>query len=103
MSAWYVFSALGMYPVNPASGVYVLGSPMFDQAEIPLAGGKTFRLEALNNGPQHPYIQSATLNGRKLKRSFITHQEVLAGGTLVLAMGPQPNTRLWRQKSGRPK
>ncbi|MBK8654459.1 MAG: GH92 family glycosyl hydrolase [Haliscomenobacter sp.] len=103
MSAWYVFSALGMYPVNPASGVYVLGSPMFDQAEIPLAGGKTFRLEALNNGPQHPYIQSATLNGQKLKRSFITHQEVLAGGTLVLAMGPQPNTRLWRQKSGRPK
>ncbi|MBK8878683.1 MAG: GH92 family glycosyl hydrolase [Haliscomenobacter sp.] len=103
MSAWYVFSALGIYPVNPASGVYVLGSPMFDQAEIPLAGGKTFRLEALNNGLQHPYIQSATLNGRKLKQSFITHQEILAGGELVLKMGPQPNTRLWSRKSGRPK
>ncbi len=102
MSAWYVFSALGMYPVNPASGVYVLGSPMFDQAEIPLPGGKTFRMEALNNGPQHYYIQSATLNGRKLKRSFITHEEILAGGELVLRMGLQPNTRLWSNKSSRP-
>jgi len=95
MSAWYVWSAMGLYPVDPASGVYVLGSPILDAATITLdpkyAKGKAFSMVAHNNGPKNVYIQAATLNGQPLRRAWITHEELSAGGKLVLEMGPQPN------------
>ena len=102
MSAWYVLSALGFYPVNPASGVYVLGSPLVDRATIHLDAkyhkGRTFTIVAENNSPKNIYIQSATLNGKPLERSWFTHAELVAGGELVLKMGPEPN-KAWGQKA----
>lgn len=103
MSAWYVFSALGFYPVNPASGVYVLGSPTIDQADIAVPGGKFFSVRVKNNRSKHVYIQSARLNGKTLERSYLLHQEIMQGGTLELVMGPRPNLRLWTSTDARPK
>jgi predicted alpha-1,2-mannosidase len=98
MSAWYVFTALGFYPVNPASGVYVIGSPLVDKAVIKLDPnyypGRAFTLEAKNNSAENIYVQSATLNGQPLNRSWISHEEIVHGGKLVLVMGPTPN-RTW--------
>jgi len=98
MSAWYVFAALGFYPVDPTSGVYVIGSPLVDKATIQLDPkyhrGRTFTMIARNNSAENKYIQSATLNGHDLSRSWITHDEIVGGGKLVLTMGPTPN-RTW--------
>jgi predicted alpha-1,2-mannosidase len=95
MSAWYVFAVLGFYPVDPPTGVYVIGSPLVDRATIKLDSkfcrGKTFTVVAKNNSALNLYIQSATLDGRALTRSWITHQEITDGGKLVLRMGPTPN------------
>jgi predicted alpha-1,2-mannosidase len=106
MSAWYVWSALGMYPVDPTSGVYVLGSPTVRRAVIRLNGkqakGKTFSIIARNNSAENLYIQSATLNGKPLARSWIGHQEILAGGALVLEMGPRPNKSWGADAKDRP-
>lgn len=96
MAAWYVFSALGFYPVNPSSGVFVIGSPLVNRAVIHLADNKddsgTFTIIAEHNSPQHIYIQSATLNGKPLLKPWFTWQQLRAGGTLRLVMGPRPNT-----------
>ena len=94
ISAWYVWSAMGLYPVDPASGEYVIGSPALDKATIRLdskyATGKTFTIEARHNSPNNIYILSAALNGKPLTRNYITQEELTAGGELVLEMGPQP-------------
>ncbi|NCB08704.1 MAG: glycoside hydrolase family 92 protein, partial [Bacteroidia bacterium] len=103
MSAWYVLSSMGIYPVNPAAGAYVLGSPVFDKAEISLPEGKTFSIVAENNSAENMYIQSAELNGQFYTKSFITHKDILAGGTLKLVMGNQPNTALGAALEDRPK
>jgi predicted alpha-1,2-mannosidase len=97
MSSWYVFSALGFYPVNPASGVYVIGSPLFKSAEIQLPEGKTFTVKALKVSDQNIYIQSATLNGKAFKNNYLTHKELLAGGILEFQMGPNPSAQ-WGAK-----
>jgi predicted alpha-1,2-mannosidase len=102
MSAWYVLSALGFYPVNPADGVYVLGSPAFPEATIELEDGNLFTIRANNASPENPYIQSATLNGRSLTRSFIRHSEIMSGSTLELVMGPEPNREWAVGESARP-
>ena len=106
MSAWYVFSALGFYPVNPAQGLYVIGSPVVDKATIHLDknyyGGRTFTMTAQNNSPQNIYIQSATLNGKALNNSYITHNQILAGGTLNFVMGPKPNMSWGKSDATRP-
>jgi predicted alpha-1,2-mannosidase len=102
MSAWYVLSALGFYPVNPADGVYVLGSPVFPEATIELGGGDRFTVRANNASPENQYIQSATLNGRPLERSFIRHSEITGGGVLELVMGPEPNRDWGAGESARP-
>ena len=98
MSAWYVFSALGFYPADPCGGVYVLGSPLAEQATIELAPpyykGGQFTVIAKDNSPENMYIQSASLNGKPLTRTWITHDQIANGGTLVLQMGPTPN-RTW--------
>ncbi|WP_289054644.1 GH92 family glycosyl hydrolase [Carboxylicivirga marina] len=91
MSAWYVLSSMGFYPVNPADGNYILGSPLFDEAEITLANGKNFVISTQNNSPENIYIQSASLNGRVLERSWFNHQEMMKGGELKLVMGGSPN------------
>jgi len=91
MSAWYVFSALGFYPVNPASGEYVLGSPLFDQSILYLPGNQSFVVKALNNSPQNKYIQGIRLNGKKYTRSYITHADILRGGVMEIEMGDKPS------------
>ncbi|GAA5483213.1 hypothetical protein Hsar01_02442 [Haloferula sargassicola] len=85
-SAWYVFSALGMYPVNPASDEYVIGSPIFDKATVHLDNGKTFTVTADTNGPMRPYIQEASLNGEPLNRCFLRHGEITSGGEVRFRM-----------------
>lgn len=89
MSAWYIFSAMGFYPVNPANGVYQIGSPLLKQVTIHLDNGKTFTIEVTNAGKT--YIQSVTLNGRPYNRPFIKHSDILNGGTLSFLMGDEPN------------
>src|ERR1700744_3488726 len=95
MAAWYVFSALGFYPVNPGSGVYVIGSPVATKASLHLNSSKyhqrAFRVIAENNGPNNVYIQSATLNGKTYTHSWLTYEQIISGGTLRLVMGSQPN------------
>jgi len=105
-SAWFVFTALGFYPVDPADGVYVIGSPLADRATLTLdpayyKGGK-FTVVAKGNSPRNLYIQSATLNGRPYTRSWITHNQIVAGGTLELQMGPNPNTSWGATREDRP-
>ena len=106
MSAWYVFAAMGFYPVDPTSGIYVLGSPLLDRVTLRLnpkfAKGRAFTVIAKNNSGQNPYIQLATLNGRTLTRSWITHEEITAGGRLVLTMGPTPNKTFGSAPESRP-
>ncbi|MET7991092.1 GH92 family glycosyl hydrolase [Amycolatopsis sp. NPDC005232] len=91
MSAWYVLAAAGFYPVSPASGVYILGSPVFDRARFTTGHGRTFTVRAIGNSPSNVYITSATLNGKPLHRAWITHDEVIRGGELVLRMSATPN------------
>ncbi|UOQ69794.1 GH92 family glycosyl hydrolase (plasmid) [Hymenobacter volaticus] len=79
MSAWYILSAMGFYPVSPSSGAYVLGSPIVDKATIQVGKGKTFIVDVKNNGPQNPYIQSATLNGKAYSNSYLLHKDIVAG------------------------
>ncbi len=95
MSAWYVLSALGLHPVAPGSGVWILTSPIFAKASVRLASGRTFTVVAKGNSPENVYIQDATLNGRPLDRAWITTEEILSGATLSFAMGPQPAKKLF--------
>jgi putative alpha-1,2-mannosidase len=92
-SAWYVLSAMGFYPVNPASGEYVFGSPLADQSEITLADGKKFVIKAENLGRQNMYIQKATLNGAEYTRTYIKHSDILKGGELIFYMGDKPSEK----------
>ncbi len=91
MSSWYVFSAMGFYPVCPGSPTYNIGSPIFDEIKITMENGHVFTIRAMNQSAHHKYIQSATLNGRALNKPWFTHADVVGGGTLILQMGPQPN------------
>jgi len=91
MSAWLLFTALGFYPVNPASGEYMIGSPMFPQMSLAVANGKTFRIESRGNSPVNVYIQSATLNGMQLDIPVVTWEQIQAGGVLHFEMGPKPS------------
>ena len=91
MSAWYLFSCLGFYPVCPVSGEYAIGSPVFPEVEIPLEGGKAFRIIAHNASPENIYIQSARMNNLPMKSPFFTHDDLLSGATLEFEMGPQPS------------
>lgn len=103
MSAWYVLSSMGMYPVNPANGAYVFGSPMFDKAEIALPEGKKFTFIAENNSKENLYIQSITFNGEAYTKTYITHKQIIAGGELVYTMGSKPNKAFGAAVDDRPK
>jgi predicted alpha-1,2-mannosidase len=93
-SSWYVLSAMGFYPATAGVPVYEIGSPLFPQVRISLHNGKTFTITARNVSDRNKYIQSAELNGKPLNTPWFTHADLVNGGTLVLAMGPQPN-RNW--------
>lgn len=90
MSSWYVFSALGFYPVDPISGRYEIGSPLFPEAKLHLGNGKTFTIIAHNAGEENPYIQSVHVNGKPYDKSYITHQMIMQGDTVSFEMGNQP-------------
>lgn len=90
LSAWYVFSALGFYPVCPGSDQYVIGSPIFDKAEITLDNGKKFIIKAQGAGNKNPYIHSATLNGKDYPNSFLTYSDIIKGGELTFRMSSDP-------------
>jgi hypothetical protein len=92
MSAWYVLSAMGFYPVSPGTDYYVTGSPLFDKVSIHLENGKTCMIEARNNSRENIYIQSASLNGEPLRSSYILHEDIMQGGHFIFEMGPEPNT-----------
>ncbi len=91
MSAWYVFSAMGLYPYNPASGEYQIGSPVFEKTTIKISDKVSFSIIAENASPENIYIQSAKLNGKEFNRTFITHKEIKQGGELHFIMGDKPN------------
>jgi len=91
MSAWYLFTALGFYPVNPASGDYMIGSPLFDKMSLRLANGKTFTVSAKGNSSSNVYIQSATINGKPLSIPVIRYEDLMQGASLEFVMGPQPS------------
>ena len=103
MSAWYVMSALGFYPVFTASGDYVIGSPAVDKATINLDNGKQFTVEAIDNSPENIYVQSIELNGKDYPNSYITHQDIINGGTLKFKMGKWPNYNFARKPENRPR
>jgi predicted alpha-1,2-mannosidase len=106
MSAWFVFTALGFYPVDPVSGIYILGSPLVNEATLKLDSkfykGRSFAISAKNSSAENFYIQSATLNGKPMTRNWISQAEIAAGGKLVLIMGPTPNKNFGSAPADRP-
>ncbi len=102
MSAWYVLSAMGFYPVNPAAGCFVFGSPLFEEMTLSLPGSRSFKITAKNNSPKNIYIQSVKLNGKKYANSFITYKEIVKGGTLEFVMGEKPNKKFGSKLKNRP-
>ncbi len=92
MSAWYIFSAMGFYPVNPANGAYVFGSPLLNEASIALPSNKKFNIKVTNNSASNKYIQKITLNGKPYTKSYILHKTIMAGGNLQIYMGSKPST-----------
>ena len=91
MSAWYILSSVGLYQVDPVGGRFVIGSPLFDKATVNVGAGKTFTIVAKNNSDRNIYVQSARLNGKALKNSYIEFNDIRHGGTLELVMGPKPS------------
>lgn len=102
MSAWYVFSALGIYPVTPGSNQYVIGSPLFRRVVLSLQNGRRLVIDAEGNSSANVYVQSLSLNGRPLNRTWVTQDELMAGGTLKFVMGPKPNRNWGSAKSSAP-
>ncbi|HEX9887236.1 MAG TPA: GH92 family glycosyl hydrolase [Longimicrobiales bacterium] len=94
MSAWYVLSAVGFYPVDPVSATYVIGSPLFEEAALDVGEGRTFVVRAPGVSDANLFVQRAWLNGAPLDKAYIRHEDVARGGELVLEMGPEPN-RAW--------
>jgi predicted alpha-1,2-mannosidase len=102
MSAWYVMSALGLYAVDPVSGLYIFGSPLFDRAELRLLEGRTLVVEARNNGPERPYVQAIQWNDQPYSRCWISHAELAQGGKLAFQMSAAPNLDFAAAAADRP-
>ncbi len=102
ISAWYIFSSMGFYPVAPGQPMYVIGSPLFSKATIHLENGKTFVVKAHNVSKENIYIQSASLNGKEYPNSYLHHQDIMNGGELVFEMGAKPNTSWGALSENRP-
>ena len=90
MSAWYVFSAMGFYPVNPVGGRYEIGTPLFPEMRMHLSNGKTFTVLAPKVSPQNVYIQLVRVNGKPYDKSYLTHEQIMEGVTVEFEMGPEP-------------
>ncbi len=90
-SSWYALSAMGFYPVDPSSDVYVIGSPIFDQVTLDMGGGRLLDINARNNGPYNAYIQSMTLDGKPWGKPWFRHADIAKGAKIVFTMGPRPN------------
>jgi predicted alpha-1,2-mannosidase len=90
-SAWYVFSAMGFYPVCPGSGEYVFGAPLFNKITLQLENGKEFVIDAANNSKENLYVSGISLNGKPWDKNYITHEELLKGGNLGFTMTGQPD------------
>jgi len=106
MSAWYLLSSMGFHPVDTSSGVYIIGSPLFDKVSITFDSkyykGKKLDIIAKNNSDENIYVQSLSLNGKAVDRAWVTHDELTAGGELVFVMGPKPNKQWATAKELRP-
>ena len=90
MSAWFVFSSMGFYPVNPADQQYEIGSPLFPEVKMHLANGKTFTVLAPSVSVDNIYIQSVKMDGKPYDKSYITHDQIMSGATLEFEMGNKP-------------
>ena len=97
MSAWYVFSAMGFYPVNPAGGIYIIGSPLLEEVQLLLENGKKFTMKARHLTKENIYIQAVTLNGEEWKNVWIKHEDIINGAEIVFEMGNTPS--VWGVKS----
>ena len=102
MSAWYVLSAMGFYPVAPGTNQYVIGTPLFDKVTINLGNGKEFIVNAKNVSTENIYIQSATLNEQLYSQNYITHKDIIEGSKLVFEMGDKPNENWGIKKEDQP-
>jgi len=91
MSAWFIFSALGFYPICPGRPIYALGSPLVDRAVVHQSGGKPFVVEAENNSKENKYVQAVFFDGKEQSRNWFEHQRITDGATLKFVMGPEPN------------
>lgn len=91
MSAWFVFSAMGFYPVCPGDLKYIIGSPLFEETTVNLENGKQFFIKAHNHPGKNKFVQSVTLNGKPFTKTFITHEQIMQGGEIVFEMGSKPN------------
>lgn len=102
MSAWYVMSAIGIYPVTPGSNQYIIGSPLFDEVTIDVGDGRTFTVVARNNSSENIYISSSTLNGKAFHYTYLNHEEIMKGGILSFFMSPDSKSDWGREREDRP-
>ena len=102
MSAWYIFSSMGFYPVAPGDLSYAIGAPQLPEITLQLANGKRFRVVANDLSDKNRFINSVTLNGKPLERSFITHNEIISGGELIFELSDKPNKNWARETDQRP-
>ena len=101
-SAWYVFSAMGFYPVCPGTDEYVLGTPYFKEMKLHLENGKTVTISAPNNGDDKRYISSMTLNGKEYTKNYLTHQDLMNGAAISFKMDAKPNQQRGTKESDFP-
>ena len=102
MSAWYVISSLGFYAVDPVSGNYVFGTPLFDRATVQLGNGKTLLVEAKRSSPNDKYIRAIEFNGKPHSKAWFSHSEIMNGATIVLTMASQPNVQFGSEENAPP-
>lgn len=102
MSAWYILSSMGFYPVCPGTDQYVIGAPYFNNIELNLDNGKTLKITAQKLSDKNIYVQSVSLNGQPLKKAYITQKQITNGGTLEFVMGPKPNKKRVFNESEQP-
>ena len=89
MSAWYIFSSLGFYPVTPGSPYYALGSPLVEEATIDLGNGKTLKIIVKNQSPENVFVKELSINGEEIQGFLISHDEIMAGGEMVFEMSSE--------------
>ncbi len=102
MSAWYVMSALGFYPVTPGHPSYVLGSPLFRKTTISLSNGNKLEIEAIDNSPQNIYVEKVELNGNRYEKNWISHDDIMKGGKLTFYMDNKPERKRGTKKESYP-